>query len=136
MAIVRTTPKESNTSGTGPNGNGAATNGAAVPIDRTKSVVPQAQARTVARTPGARPAVANRAQMQAKTGSTPQAFVNDTMTELRRVVWPSKAEVQAGTIVTIGLLFFFSIYIFGLDYLVHWLFVLIGLYPPNSTGIG
>lgn len=130
MAIVRTTPKESNTSGTGPNGNGASS--AAAPIDRTKSVVQQSANRTVARQPGTRPAVANRAQAPAKTGSKPSAFISDTMTELRRVVWPTKAEVQAGTIVTVGLLVFFSLYIFGLDYLTNWLFHAIGLYPPST----
>ena len=135
MAIVRTTPKETNTGGTGPNGSGAgASAGAtAAPLDRTRSVLQQAPARPVTRQPGARPIAPGRTQTPAQTGGAPSAFLNDTITELRRVVWPTRAEVQAGTIVTIGLLIFFALYIFGLDYITNWLFHAIGLYPPTTN---
>jgi preprotein translocase SecE subunit len=55
------------------------------------------------------------------TGSG-KSFIQDTITELKRVVWPSQEERIAGTIVTIGLLIFFSLYIFGLDRLITVLF--------------
>lgn len=134
MAIVRTTPKETNSTGPGPNGNGTAANGSATaPIDKTKSVVQQS-AKAPARPAGGRPMVANRAQVPVKAPGSPSTFLNDTMAELRRVVWPTKIEVQAGTIVTIGLLIFFSVYIFGLDLIANWLFHALGLYPNTPTG--
>ena len=124
MAIVRTTPKETNNTGSTPNGTTA-------PLDRTKSVAAQAVAKAPVRPVGGRPMVANRGQVAVKPGGAPSTFLNDTVTELKRVVWPTRAEVQAGTIVTIGLLIFFSIYIFGLDYLANWLFHALGLYPNS-----
>lgn len=51
-----------------------------------------------------------------------KSFIQDTATELKRVVWPSKEQCVAGTVVTIGLLIFFSLYIFGLDHLISVLF--------------
>lgn len=51
-----------------------------------------------------------------------KTFLQDTVTELKRVVWPSQEQRIAGTIVTIGLLIFFSLYIYGLDSLITVLF--------------
>lgn len=131
MAIGRTTSKETNTSGSAPPRNDA--NGSAVPkqIDRTKSVVNQGGSPQVVRSAASR-AVArplpNRTGVQ--TSKAPaRDFINDTIVELKRVVWPSREEVRSGTIVTIGLLIFFAIYIFGLDSLFHWLFHTLGLLP-------
>ena len=56
----------------------------------------------------------------APTGS--KTFLQDTITELKRVVWPSQEQRIAGTIVTIGLLIFFSLYIYGLDHLISVIF--------------
>ena len=52
----------------------------------------------------------------AKPGDSKE-FLRDTVAELRRVVWPSREDVRAGVVVTIGLLVFFSLYIYGLDQL-------------------
>jgi preprotein translocase SecE subunit len=57
-----------------------------------------------------------------------RSFVSDTLAELKRVVWPSKDEVVAGTVVTIGMLLFFSLYIFGLDKLASSFFKALGFY--------
>lgn len=56
-----------------------------------------------------------------------KTFFQDTITELKRVVWPSREHCVAGTIVTIGLLIFFSLYIYGLDSLITVLFDLLEL---------
>jgi len=124
MAVIRTR-KDSDTSGEAPPG--ATTESTpSVPRDATKSVVktPVAAARAP-RTPG-------RAQMPGgaplATSGDSRSFVKDTIVELKRVVWPTKDEVVAGTIVTIGLLTFFSIYIFGLDYLAESFFKAMGFY--------
>jgi len=66
----------------------------------------------------------SRSQAPAKPG----AFINDTMAELRRVVWPPRDQVRSGTIVTIGLLLFFGCYIYGLDRVIEWIFQSLGLY--------
>ena len=140
MAIVRTTPKETNTGGTVPptvDTPAAGSPGASAQnIDKTKSVVAQrannAAARaTASRTgPAARP-VARRAaagsQVVANRGAS-KPFVHDTIAELRRVVWPDREKVRAGTLVTIGLLIFFGLYISGLDLAANWLFHALGLY--------
>ena len=57
---------------------------------------------------------ANRSAL-ATQGSSPAEFLRDTRTELKRVVWPTKEVVTSGTIVTIGMLVFFAIYIFALN---------------------
>jgi preprotein translocase subunit SecE len=57
-----------------------------------------------------------------------KAFVHDTVAELKRVVWPTREQVRSGVIVTIGLLVFFSLYIFGLDRLFNAIFTALGLY--------
>ena len=56
-----------------------------------------------------------------------KTFLQDTIAELKRVVWPSQEQRIAGTVVTIGLLIFFSLYIFGLDRLISVIFTLLGL---------
>jgi len=56
------------------------------------------------------------------------SFIEETRTELYKVKWPTREEVRSGTIVTIGLLVFFAFYIFGADYIVNWLFHVLGLY--------
>ena len=61
-----------------------------------------------------------------------RTFLQDTMAELRRVVWPSRDDVRAGVIVTIGLLVFFSLYIFGLDQLISAFFRLLDIPPKTS----
>lgn len=138
MAIVRTTPKETNTGGTVPPtdtpGAGSSPSSASpAKVDRTKSVVrPAGRAVSTAK---AGPRAAGRAtaqggnQVLAKGGS--KSFVNDTIAELRRVVWPDTNTVRSGTIVTIGLLIFFGLYISGLDIAAKWLFETLGLYPVN-----
>ena len=94
MAIVRTTSKETSTTGAAP------------PAVKPKSPA-QTPQRVAGRTlPGraTQPTTADRGQ-----------FFSDVKTELRRVVWPSRETVRSGVIVTIGLLIFFALFIFGLD---------------------
>ena len=128
MAIVRTT-KETNTSGTAPPGVKSQNTAAG---DKTKSVVKSAAA-PVARPTGGRAMTPGRSQIAVKQGNA-GSFIRETQTELRRVVWPTREEVRSGTIVTIGLLVFFALYIFGLDALVELLFKALGLYPNSSNG--
>jgi len=59
-------------------------------------------------------------------------FFAETRAELRRVVWPSREDVQAGTIVTIMMLMFFALYVSGLDIVVERVFQAIGLLPPSK----
>ena len=56
-----------------------------------------------------------------------KTFLQDTIAELKRVVWPSQEQRIAGTVVTIGLLIFFSLYIYGLDRLISVIFKALGL---------
>ena len=123
MAVIRTR-KDTDTSGEAPPG--AVESTPVVPTDRTKSVVKtSAPVVRSPRTPG-------RAQMPGgaplATSGDSRSFVKDTIVELKRVVWPTKDEVVAGTVVTIGLLIFFSIYIFFLDYLAESFFKAMGFY--------
>lgn len=111
MAIVRTTTKE-NTTGSAPPSANKPSRGNNAPIR-----------------PGVRPGVQRQA-VQGRAGA--RQFLQDTWVELHRVKWPTRAEVQAGAIVTVMLLFFFAIYIFGLDYIAERLFILIGLYGPKT----
>lgn len=119
MAIVRTT-KETNTGGTAP----------PAPSDKTKSVVAQTAVRTPARQPMRRPVVAPGTQVQ-KRGAG-RDFITDTWAELHRVVWPTWREVEAGSIVTIGLLIFFAAYIYILDIAARWALAGIGLLPKGT----
>jgi preprotein translocase SecE subunit len=141
MAIVRTTPKETTTGGTVPPTDtpGAGTPGgkasgaapaSAARVDRTKSVI-NPSGRAIA-TGKASPRAAGRAMPQggqAIARGNSGSFINDTIAELKRVVWPDTNEVRSGTIVTIGLLIFFGLYISGLDIAAKWLFQTLGLYP-------
>ena len=63
-------------------------------------------------------------------------FISETQAELRRVTWPSRDEVRAGTIVTILMLVFFALYVSGLDILVERTFQAVGLYgDPTPTSL-
>lgn len=98
MAIVRTTPRETGTTGSGP------------PVTKNAPQAPQRGGRNLpqrASRPGASKPI--------NSGD----FVRDVRTELGRVTWPTREEVRAGVIVTIGLLVFFAFYIFGLDYIAE-----------------
>jgi len=88
----------------------------------------QPTTKSVARPTTGRTLAPSRSQAPAKPGT----FINDTMAELRRVVWPPRDQVSSGTIVTIGLLIFFGFYIYGLDRVIEWIFQSLGLY----SGLG
>ena len=124
MAIVKTTTRENGK--TGSSGESTPT----VPLDKTKSVVRQGGSPTgrPTRTPG----VIARPQQSTSKPASPKDFVNDTITELKRVVWPTKEERISGTIVTIGLLLFFALYIAGLDSLARVIFVGLGILPSDT----
>ena len=131
MAIVRTTPKETG-NGAGGNAQSGETGSTPVvtkPVDRTKSVVNPGGVSTqrAPRLPGA-----SLKQGQTSAPSAPKDFVNDTLAELRRVVWPTKEERGAGTIVTILLLVFFAIYILGLDSAARYLFIALQILPADT----
>ena len=130
MAIVRTTPREN---GSGDASGETPSQGISRSVDRTKSVVNQGarpQARP-ARVPGqiSRP---NQGQQQLSQG-TARDLWSDSLVELRRVVWPTKEERAAGTIVTIGMLIFFALFITGLEYAVNHLFQLVHVLPPITS---
>ena len=120
MAIVRTTRKDTNTTGT---------TGTPPPaVAKTKSVVkPAGSAAARATVRGDGRAVQNRAPVSAKSGDAGR-FISETMTELRRVVWPTREQVRAGTVVTVGLLIFFALYIYALDFIAGWLTTTLGFY--------
>jgi preprotein translocase SecE subunit len=71
------------------------------------------------------------ASTQASSGDV-RSMINDTRAELNRVVWPTLEEVRSGTIVTVGLLIFFGLYIFVLDYAAEWLFHAMGMYTRSA----
>ncbi len=124
MAVIRSR-KGSDESGDDPSGVAAGSTPTA-PVDRTRSVVKTpAPVQRTPRTPG-RAAMPGGAAINAPDSS--RNFFRDMITELKRVVWPSREEVQAGTIVTLGLLVFFSLYIFGLDFLAERFFQSLGFY--------
>ena len=125
MAIVKTTTRE-----TGKSGSAGESTETAAPLDRTKSVVRQG-GRPSAR-PTRTPGVINRPQQGTSKPAGPKDFVSDTVTELKRVVWPTKEERVSGTIVTIGLLLFFALYIAGLDSLARVIFVGLGILPSDT----
>ena len=123
MAIVKTTNRE--------NEGGAGESEQVVrQVDRTKSVVNQGGAPLTRPTRSA--GVPMRQAPVSSSQASPKDFVNDTVNELKRVDWPTRQERAAGTIVTIGLLIFFSLYIFGLDYAARFLFIALGILPPDA----
>lgn len=124
MAIVKTTTRETGKSGS------AGESTPTVPLDKTKSVVRPGGSPTgrPTRTPG----VIQRPQQGTSKPANPKDFVNDTITELKRVVWPTREERVSGTIVTIGLLLFFALYIAGLDSLARVIFVGLGILPSDT----
>lgn len=123
MAIVKTTNRE-NESGAGDSEQ------VTRPVDRTKSVVNQGGAPLTRPTRSA--GVPMRQAPVSSSQASPKDFVNDTVNELKRVDWPTRQERAAGTIVTIGLLIFFSLYIFGLDYVARFLFIALGILPSDA----
>ena len=44
-----------------------------------------------------------------------RAFLTEVRTELKKVTWPSRAEVQSTTLVVIATSIFFGFYLWGLD---------------------
>jgi preprotein translocase SecE subunit len=129
MAVIRS-KKGSDETGDGPagavEGKSAAGSTPPAPVDRTRSVVKSpAPVQRAPRAPG-RAAMPGGAPVHAP--DTSRNFFGDMMTELKRVVWPSREEVQSGTIVTLGLLIFFSLYIAGLDFLAERFFQSLGFY--------
>lgn len=50
-----------------------------------------------------------------------RVFLTSVRAEMRRVTWPSRAEVYATTIVVILTSVFFGVYLWGLDLLLTWL---------------
>ena len=98
MAIVRTTPRETGTTGK-------------APPSMKNAPAPQRGARTTLAQRAARPG--------ASKPASSSDFLVDVQAEMRRVTWPTAEEVRSGVIVTIGLLVFFAFYIFGLDYVAQ-----------------
>ncbi len=47
-------------------------------------------------------------------------FLKDTRAELRKVTWPSRAEVTSTTIVVIIAMVFFGFYLFFMDIIFSW----------------
>lgn len=110
MAIVRTTPRETDTTGK-------------APPTMKNAPVPQRGSRTT---------IAQRAASRANASkpNTSGDFLVDVQAELRRVTWPTPEEVRSGVIVTIGLLVFFAFYIFGLDYVAkHFVGAMVDVKP-------
>ena len=141
MAVIRTR-KESLPSDVVPSGDAGASTPVA-PSDRTRSALQSQNTaaraanrpvldRSAPRAPAAR---GGGTSTQSAAPSSPRTLINDTNAELKRVVWPTNEEVRAGTIVTVMLLLFFSMYIFVLDYAADWLFHAMGLYS-RTTGKG
>jgi preprotein translocase SecE subunit len=139
MAVIRSRkdelPSEVGTTGDAGNSTPLA------PVDRTKSAVAgrNTAATAAGRAPlerqGPRGPVARTTASQQSGPTDARSLINDTRAELNRVVWPTEEEVRAGTIVTVGLLVFFSLYIFVLDYAADWVFHALGLYA-RGTGTG
>lgn len=46
-------------------------------------------------------------------------FIGEVRAELKRVTWPSKAEVYATTLVVIAVSLLFGLYLFGIDLLLN-----------------
>ncbi|MBM3311101.1 MAG: preprotein translocase subunit SecE [Candidatus Aminicenantes bacterium] len=49
------------------------------------------------------------------------AFLKDARAELRKVTWPSRAEVTSTTVVVILSVFFFGFYLFFVDVAFTWI---------------
>lgn len=125
MAIVRTTPRES---GSGPDDGENTVVGK--PVDRTKSVVNQG-GRPLAR-PSRTPGMAARPGTTGPQQKGSRAFVQEVLNELRKVVWPTREARNNGTLITIGLLLFFSLYIFSLENGIRYLFENLNILNPAS----
>jgi preprotein translocase SecE subunit len=123
MAIVKTTKREDE------DGSGESQQ-IARPVDRTKSVVNQGGAPLTRPTRSA--GVPTRPMPTSSSQASPKDFVNDTIAELKRVDWPTREERNAGTIVTIGLLIFFALYILGLDSAARFIFIYLGILPHDA----
>jgi len=48
-------------------------------------------------------------------------FLRDVRSELKKVTWPSRAEVTSTTIVVIAATIFFGFYLFAMDLVFSWL---------------
>lgn len=125
MAIVKTTSRE-----TGSGSESGDSKEVVKTSDPTKSVVNQGGQPLVRPTRSVGAPLRQPSSVGAPTG--PKTFVNDTLAELKRVDWPTKEERNAGTIVTIGLLIFFALYITGLDTAARYLFIALGILPPDT----
>lgn len=136
MAVIR--PRKDETP-SGDFSSGDAGNSSPVATDRTRSALKSrntAAARAAERPAAPRGPIARQGASQQQSGPTDaKSLVNDTRAELSRVVWPTTEEVRAGTIVTVGLLIFFSLYIFVLDQAADWVFHALGLYA-RTNGAG
>jgi preprotein translocase SecE subunit len=83
--------------------------------------------------PAKKSAVASGRALPQRAPAKPSGqFINETQAELRRVVWPTREAVSAGTIVTILMLAFFALYVSGLDFVIERTFQAIGLLPPTK----
>ena len=50
-------------------------------------------------------------------------YVGDVRAEMKRVVWPNRAEVVNSSLVVIATLIFFVVFTFAIDSLSSWLFL-------------
>jgi len=116
MAVIKTTPNTTGTTGT-----------SSRPPETTPVAKPPAAARTGI---AARPAAGRVPQAAPKPSG---AFLSDTQSELKKVVWPTRDTVQSGTIVTVLLLVVFGAYIFGLDAIIAKVFDSLNLYGTASV---
>jgi preprotein translocase subunit SecE len=76
---------------------------------------------------------AGRALPQRSNRAENGQFIAETQAELRRVVWPTRDQVVAGTVVTVLMLAFFALYVSGLDLLVQRFFEFVGLIDTTKT---
>jgi len=53
-------------------------------------------------------------------GSATWSLLKESRTEIRRVVWPTRAETNQTTLVVLGLVILFSLVLWGLDSLLSW----------------
>lgn len=135
MAIVKTTTRESE--GGGESGE-ETTSSVPAPRDPTRSAVAQrgATGGIGVQRPRRTPGQMSRQQQSIGQPSSSGDFVRDTVTEVKRVVFPTQEERVSGTIVTIGLLVFFALYLWGLETIIRSLFVALGILPPDSATPG
>lgn len=49
----------------------------------------------------------------------------ETVSELKKVTWPSFSKVVKQTAVVLGVVIFFTVILFGIDRLLSWLFTLL-----------